>query len=129
MTSYNRVVLAGHMTQDPELKETEGGIALAKFGLATNERYKNRDGEQVERTCFVDVDAWGRQADLCSRYLSKGSPVLLEGRLEFRRWQTEDGQSRSKHSVRVDRIAFLDSKPAENGNGQADAGEADNMPF
>jgi len=129
MTSYNRVVLAGRLTRDPELKETEGGIALAKIRMANNERYKNRDGEQVERTCFVDVDAWGKQAETCCRFLSKGSAVLVEGRLQLDQWQGDDGQARSKHFVRADRVEFLDPKPADKADGEAAAVEADNMPF
>ncbi len=107
MSSMNRVFLAGNLTRDPELKQTNGGMAVADLGLAVNERYQNRNGEQVERVCFADVVVWGRQAETCSQYLTKGAPVLVEGRLQLDRWQTPDGQPRSKMRVCASRVQFM----------------------
>ncbi len=107
MTGFNRVVLIGNLTRDPELRQIPSGTSVAELGLATNERYRNREGELAESTCFVDVVAWGRQAETCSQYLVKGAPVLVEGRLQFDQWQTAEGQKRNKLRVRADRIRFM----------------------
>jgi len=88
-------------------------MAVADIGVASSESYRNREGEQVEKTCFVDVVTWGRQAETCSQYLSKGSPVLIEGRLQFDQWETDGGQRRSKLLVRADRVQFLGYRKTE----------------
>jgi single-strand DNA-binding protein len=103
----NRVFLAGNLTRDPELKQTNSGMAVADLGVAVNERYKNRNGEQVERVCFADIVVWGRQAETCSQYLAKGAAVLVEGSLQFDRWENADGQPRSKMKVRANRVQFI----------------------
>jgi single-strand DNA-binding protein len=115
MNGFNRVVLVGNLTRDPETKEMKSGTPVAGLGLAVNASYRNREGEVVDKTCFVDIDAWGRQAEACGQYLVKGARVLVEGRLEFHQWENGDGQRRSKLRVRADRILFL-SRP----NGQRD---------
>jgi len=107
MTGFNRVVLVGNLTRDPQLRQIPSGMSVAEMGLATNERYRNRDGETAETTCFVDVVAWGKQAETCDQYLHKGAPILVEGRLQFDQWKTSDGQNRSRLRVRADRIRFL----------------------
>jgi single-strand DNA-binding protein len=107
MTGFNRVVLVGNLTRDPQLRQIPSGTAVADMGLATNERYRNREGEMSESTCFVDIVAWGKQAESCNRYLTKGSPVLIEGRLQYDQWETAEGQKRSKLRVRADRIRFM----------------------
>lgn len=134
MRGFNRVVLMGNLTRDPELRQIPSGVAVADLGLAASEIYKNRDGEQVETTCFVDVEAWGRQAETCNEYLSKGSPVLVEGRLRFNRWETPEGQVRTKLRVRADRVQFLGRPRSAAAAHDAPAqtpGEAedDNLPF
>lgn len=127
MTGYNRVVLMGNLTRDPKIRQLPSGSAVADIGLAANETYKNREGEQAERTCFVDIVAWGRQAETCGQYLSKGSPILVEGRLQLDKWKTDDGQPRSKLRVRADSVRFLGrSGDDEGGDRSADAG---NVPF
>ncbi|MBL7077641.1 MAG: single-stranded DNA-binding protein [Kiritimatiellae bacterium] len=118
MSSMNRVFLAGNLTRDPELKQTNSGMAVADLGVAVNERYKNRNGEQVERVCFTDVIVWGRQAETCTQYLTKGAPVLVEGRLQLDRWENADGQPRSKMRVCANRVQFI-------GRGHAPDGPAD----
>ncbi len=107
MTGFNRVVLMGNLTRDPELRTIPSGSHVADLGLATNERYRNKEGETVETTCFVDVVAWGRQAETCAQYLAKGAPVLVEGRLQLDRWENSEGQKRSKLRVKADRVRFV----------------------
>jgi single-strand DNA-binding protein len=98
MASYNRVILVGNLTRDVELKYTQGGTAVTEIGLAVNDRRKTPTGEWVEETTFVDVTLWGRTAEVASEYLSKGSSVLIEGRLKLDTWEQE-GQKRSKLKV------------------------------
>lgn len=124
MASFNRVILMGNLTRDPEISWTPGtnspSVAITKFGLAVSEKYKNKTGEQVESVCFVDVVVWRRQAETCAEYLSKGSPVLIEGRLQLDQWTNQQGEKRSKLRVRADRVQFLGSpKRAEFRDDQA----------
>lgn len=107
MASYNRVVLLGNLTRDPELRYLQSGTAVAEVGLAVNDRRKNAAGEWVDETTFVDVTLWGRTAEVASEYLSKGSPVLIEGRLKLDSWETNDGQKRSKLKVVCERMQML----------------------
>jgi single-strand DNA-binding protein len=108
MASYNRVIMMGNLTRDPELKQLPSGQAVCRFGLASNRQFKNKQtGAMVQEVCFVDVDIWGAQADVCKQYLAKGRAVLIEGRLKFDSWQDPDGNKRSKHSIVADRVTFL----------------------
>lgn len=107
MSSVNRVFLLGNLTRDPELRETASGMPVTDLGLAVNETYRNKDGEQVETTCFTDVVVWGRRAEACTQYLSKGAPVMVEGRLQLDTWEAEGGEKRSRIRVRADRVQFL----------------------
>ncbi len=106
MASYNRVILVGNLTRDIELKHTGGGTAVTDLGLAVNDRRKNAAGEWIEETTFVDVTLWGRSAEVASEYLSKGAPILIEGRLKLDTWET-DGQKRSKLRVVGERMQML----------------------
>jgi single-strand DNA-binding protein len=128
MTGFNRVVLIGNLTRDPQLRQIPSGTSVAELGLATNERYRSRDGELGESTCFVDVVAWGKQAETCEQYLHKGSPILVEGRLQFDQWETAEGQKRSKLRVRADRIRFMgkpDSPQRERAEGSVPTASQD----
>lgn len=108
MMTLNRVMLAGNLTRDPELRRTPNGAAVAVFGLAANERFATRQGEQREEVCFVDIEIWGKQAEACCQYLSKGAPAFVEGRLRCDRWEDKQtGQRRSRLLVRADRVQFL----------------------
>ncbi len=107
MASFNRVILVGNLTRDPELRYIASGTAVTDIGLAVNDRRKNANGEWVEETTFVDVTLWGRTAEVASEYLSKGSPVLIEGRLKLDTWEDKDGQKRSKLKVVCDRMQML----------------------
>jgi len=110
MASYNRVIMMGNLTRDPEYKQLTSGQTVCRFGLASNRQFKNRQtGAMIQEVCFVDIDVWGPQADVCNQYLQKGRGVLVEGRLKFDSWQDNEGQRRSKHSVVADRVTFLSS--------------------
>jgi len=109
--SLNRVVLCGNLTADPELSYLPSSLAVARMRLAVNERVKNQQDEWVDRPCYVDISVFGKQAEACNEYLSKGSPVLLEGKLRYETWEAKDGSGkRSKHSVVADRVQFLSSR-------------------
>jgi len=108
MASYNKVLLMGNLTRDPEVRYTPKGTAVATLGLAVNEYYTTATGEQKEETIFVDIDVWGRQAETAGQYLAKGRPVFVEGRLKLDSWEDkESGQKRSKLMVVALRIQFL----------------------
>lgn len=107
MSSMNRVYLMGNLTRDPALRHTPSGVAVSDLGIAVSDRYRNKGGEVVERTCFADAVVWGRQAETCCEYLRKGAPVLLEGRLQLDQWETENGEKRSRLRVCADRVQFL----------------------
>lgn len=117
MASFNRVILMGNLTRDPELRYTPGGTPVAEVGLAVNDRRKNANGEWIEETTFVDVTLWSRTAEVASEYLSKGSPVLIEGRLRLESWEGNDGQKRSKLRVVAERMQMLGR--ASGGGGEA----------
>lgn len=121
MASYNRVILVGNLTRDIELRYTPGGTAVTDIGMAVNDRRKNQAGEWVDETTFVDVTLWGRTAEVAGEYLTKGSPILVEGRLKLDTWET-DGQKRSKLRVVCDRMQMLGGR--DSGNGGSTAGRA-----
>ncbi|MCI0530171.1 MAG: single-stranded DNA-binding protein [Nitrospira sp.] len=106
MISYNKVILIGNLTKDPEIRYTPNGTAVASFRLAVNRRYKQGE-EFKEEVCYIDIVVFGKQAENCGQYLNKGSGVIVEGRLQERRWDTEDGQKRSKHEVVAQTVRFL----------------------
>jgi len=109
MASYNRIMLVGNLTRDPELKQAGSG-QVCRLGLATNRQFKNRQtGATVQEVCFIDVDVWGAQAESCGKYLQKGRSVLVEGHLKYDSWTDQTGQTRNKHSVVADRVVFLGS--------------------
>ncbi len=128
--SFNRVILMGNLTRDVELKHTKSGTAVASVGLAMNSKRKVND-EMVDETTFVDVTFWGRQAELVSEYLGKGSPIFVEGRLKLDTWET-DGQKRSKLHVVAERMQFIGGdeyrQPAEPQQ-TSDDGPDDSIPF
>jgi single-strand DNA-binding protein len=117
MANLNKVFLIGNLTRDPEIRYTPGGSQVAEFGLAVNRQYRTQSGENREETTFVDLVVWGRQAETCHQYLSKGRPVFVEGRLQYDQWETQDGQRRSKLRVVAERVQFLGSRPDSGGSG------------
>lgn len=113
MASFNRVIIAGNLTRDPEYKQLASGQPVTRLGIASNRQYKNKQtGAMVQEVCFVDADVFGPQAESCRQYLQKGRGVLIEGRLKFDTWQSPEGQTRSKHSIVADRVVFLSSGQA-----------------
>ncbi|UCD10777.1 MAG: single-stranded DNA-binding protein [Nitrospinaceae bacterium] len=130
MASFNKVLLLGNLTRDPELRYTASGAAVASFGLAVNRRYKQ--GEQwKDEVCFVDVTVWAKQGENCAEYLNKGSQVFIEGRLNYQTWES-DGQKRSKLEVVANNVQFL-SRPGGKGEGEGRpmemGGDKDDIPF
>ncbi len=117
MASLNRVILIGNLTRDPELKFTPSGSPVANFGLAVNRTYTNKQGEKVENVDFFNIVVWAKLAELCAEYIRKGSPVGLEGRLQSRSWETDDGQKRSVVEVVAENVQFL-GRPSERGGGE-----------
>lgn len=116
MANFNKVILAGNLTRDPELRYTPKGMAIAKLGLAINRKWTNEAGETKEEVTFVDVDAFGRQAETIGQYLKKGRPILIEGRLKLDQWDDKaTGQKKSKLGVILDNFQFLDSGNREGG--------------
>ncbi|MCA9406560.1 MAG: single-stranded DNA-binding protein [Candidatus Omnitrophica bacterium] len=109
MANLNKVFLIGNLTRDPELRYTPGGTAVANLGLAVNRRFKDSSGELKEEVCFLTVTVWDKQAEACCQYLEKGRPVFVEGVLQSRFWETNDGQKRSAIDVRAERVQFLGS--------------------
>ena len=110
---YNKSIMVGNLTKDVELKYTPGGLAIGKSSIASSYKYKGQDGAQKEEVCFLEFTMMGRQAEIANQYLRKGSKVLLEGRLVLEQWTDKDGNTRSKHSLRVDEMKMMDSKNNE----------------
>ena len=121
MANFNKVLLIGNLTRDPELRfGGGGGSAICKFGLAVNRTFRTQSGERQEDTCFVDIVVFGRQAETCNEYLSKGRPVFIEGRLNFSSWEDrESGKRRSKLEVVGERVQFLGSRGEGGGRSEA----------
>lgn len=106
MAGFNKVILIGNLTKNPELRYTPSGTPVTSFGLAVNRRYRQAE-ELKEEVCYIDVVVFGKQAEHCGQYLSKGNGVIVDGRLQQRRWESQDGQKRSKHEVVAQTITFL----------------------
>ena len=117
MASLNKVFIIGNLTRDPELRYIPSGSAVATFTVAVNRVFKSQAGEKKEQVSFIRVVVWGRRAEVCGEYLSKGSPVFVEGRLQSRDWETQDGQKRSTTEVVADNIQFLRMGPKAGGPG------------
>ena len=110
MANLNKVFLMGNLTRDPELRYIPSGTAVADFSIAINRFFKNKEGTKTEDTCFVRVVVWANQAESCAKYLSKGRPVFIEGRLQSRSWEDKDGQKRSTMEVVAERVQFLSTQ-------------------
>ena len=114
MANFNKVILAGNLTRDPQLSMLPSNTPVCEFGMAVNRKWKSQSGEMRENVCFVDLRVYGRQAETLNQYMSKGRPLLIEGRLDFQQWQGKDGTKRSKHIVVVDTFQFLGGAPGQN---------------
>jgi single-strand DNA-binding protein len=134
MANFNRVILLGNITRDIEVKYLQSGMAVTELGLAVNDRRKDQQsGQWVEDTTFVDITLWGRNAEVAGEYLSKGSPVLIEGRLKYDQWE-KDGQKRSKLRVVGEKLQLLPTGqgkggPRGGGGGGMRSGGDDGPPF
>jgi len=113
MANFNRVLLMGNLTKDPELRYTPQGVAVANLRLAVNRKYKNKNQELKEEVCFITVVVWNKQAENCNQYLHKGSSVFIEGLLQSRSWEDNAGQKRNVIEVRADRVQFLGAPSAK----------------
>lgn len=129
MASYNRIILVGNLTRDPELSYTPSNVAVCKFGMATNHKRKDKEGNMKEEVCFIDCTLFGRSGETFKQYMGKGRSVLVEGRLEFQQWTSKDGDKKSKHAVIVDNFTFLgnrgDSGPGQSAPQAASVGGSD----
>jgi single-strand DNA-binding protein len=107
VASFNRIIMIGNLTRDPDYKIQSSGQAVCKLSLASNRQFRNKQtGAMVQEVCYIDVDVWGNQAENCKQYLSKGRPVLIEGRLKLDTWESE-GQVKRRHLIVADRVVFL----------------------
>jgi len=127
MPSINTIIVAGNLTADPDVRETPNGSPVGQLRLAINEKWKDQSGNSREKTVYVDVTVWGSQAKNCQQYLSKGSPVLIEGKLDQDQWEDrETGQKRSKHKVTAQRVQFLGTGQQQSNQGQQQQSSNDN---
>lgn len=122
--NLNKVLLIGNLTRDPELRYIPSGTAVATFSLAVNRVYNTPAGEKKEETTFIRIVVWGRRAEVCGEYLSKGSPVFVEGRIQSRSWEDKDGQKRSTVEVIADNVQFLRGGSGEKTQGAQGGGKA-----
>ncbi len=135
MVSINKMILVGNLGGDPEMRFTPNGKAVTSFNVATNRRYTTAEGDKKEETEWFTVVAWGKLAEQCNQFLSKGRLVYVEGRIRLRTWEGQDGQKRSRNEVSAERVSFLDKQGAaalsEDKGGEAGSGdiEPDDIPF
>lgn len=122
---FNKVILMGNLTRDPEVRSTNSGQSVTSFGLAVNRTWKSADGNQQESVSYIDCVAWGKAGEIIAQYLQKGRALLVSGRLEQRSWD-QDGQKRSKVEVIVEDFNFVDSRSGSNDAGSAPAGASSN---
>ncbi len=123
MANLNKVMLIGNLTRDPELRHTPSGKTVSEIGLAINRTWTNDQGQKQEDTTFVDVTLWGRQAEVVQQYVTKGSPIYIEGRLQLDSWDDkETGKKRSKLRIIAENFQFLSGKPGATGSGSGGAG-------
>jgi len=142
MASYNRIIMIGNLTREPELTFLPSQTPVVEFGLASNRKYKATDGTQKEDVCFIDCRMYGKRAEVISRYCHKGDPLMVEGRLQFDQWEAQDGGKRSKHRIFVENFEFLgtgrgkgqppaagESGPPGPSDGEVVGGVPDDIPF
>lgn len=124
----NIVAVSGNLTRDPELRSTAGGTSVSTLRMAVNERRKDASGEWAERANFFDVVVWGAQAEACAKYLAKGRPVAVQGRLQWREWETREGGKRQTVEIVAERVQFLSSGEKREGNGGAPQSDVPSNP-
>lgn len=122
MANFNKVLLAGNLTRDPQLSHLPSNMAVVEFGMAINRKWRSQAGEMKEEVTFVDIRAYGRQAETLNQYMTKGKPIFIEGRLKFDSWESKEGQKRSKLYVIVDTFQFIGGPPGGAGGAGANRG-------
>lgn len=128
MSSYNRVILMGNLTRDPEMKFTPNQMAITTFGMATNKRWKSPDGQDRNEACYVDIKAWGKQAEAINQYCHKGDALLVEGRLTFESWEAKDGTKRNRLVVTLDKFEFM-SSPKQQATPESHSEKQEELPL
>ena len=131
MPSYNRLILMGHLTRDPQLSYLPSQVAVCDFGIATNRKWSGQDGNKQEEVCFVDCVMFGKRAEVIQKYSLKGDLLLVEGRLKLDTWKDADGNNRSKHRVIIDNFEFMSTgepKPKEQAKPEVED-DSDIIPF
>lgn len=121
MSKLNKVFLMGNLTRDPELTYTPSGTAIASFGIAINRTWTGADGEKKEDVCYVDINMFGRRAEVINEYFKKGMPIFIEGRLQFQQWETKDGQKRNALRVVAEDFQFISGTKASGSGGGSQA--------
>ena len=125
MANFNRVIIIGNLTRDPDYKQQASGQAVCRLSIASNRQYRNKQtGAMVQEVCYVDVNVWGPQAENCRQYLQKGRPILVEGRLKFETWKDAEGQAKQRHSIVADSVVFLGSGQRSEATGSESIGAA-----
>jgi len=122
MPNFNKVYLMGNLTRDPELRTTTSGTPVCQLGMAVNRTYKNSNDEKQEETTFVDIEAWGRQAETISKYVVKGNPLFVEGRLKLDTWESNEGEKKSRMKVVLENFQFMGQR------GEGGAYSSDSVP-
>ena len=115
MANFNKVILIGNLTRDPQMSYLPSQTPVVEFGLAVNRRWRDQQSQQREETCFIDCRCYGKQAETINQYMSKGRPILIEGRLQFDQWEGKDGSKHSKHRIFVERFQFLGAAGPQKG--------------
>ncbi|PXA04714.1 single-stranded DNA-binding protein [Coraliomargarita sinensis] len=128
MASFNKVILLGNLTRDPETRVTANGNTICKLGMAVSRVFSTRDGERREETTFVDIDAFGKQAEVITKYMRKGRPLMVEGRLKLDQWETNEGQKRSKLGVVLENFQFIGGRDDNAGGGNSGGYESSSPP-
>ena len=135
MASFNKVIVLGNLTRDPELRYTQNGQAVANFSLATTEKWNSREGQREERTEWHRIVTWGKTAELCAQYLSKGRSAYIEGRIQTREWEDREGQKRQTTEIVAQTVQFLGGRGGAGGSGDGPSGpespppQGDDIPF
>ena len=128
MANFNKVLLIGNLTRDPQLSYLPSQTAVVDFGLAVNRRWTSKDGQSKESTCFIDCRAFAGQAETLNKYMTKGSPIFVEGRLDFDMWTAQDGSKRSKHRVTVENFQFLGGGRGSSGQTNSGGSGSNDVP-
>ena len=123
MASLNKVFLVGNLTREPELRYTQGGMAVATLGLAVNRKFHSKTGELKEEVLYINVEVWGKLAENCGEYLSKGRPILVEGRIVMDRWEDKEGNNRTTYKISSNNVQFLGSASGSRENAAPNSGQ------